>query len=394
MRNLTEKSGEALYFYIGRGYVNNIACDFEVVQLANGTIIICCEAHELLHNSKTGDVELKGNTFDGITIEAFGKAILENSSLHFGGDQPHKYCFRSSGFFEIRVYEDVIDDVVRLEFGLVNFEFWGNETEHISNAKIALNKLRHELDGVEICFKQLDSYNEILENLKSKKDVNVTCELIFEIGNQSLQEVFALVDVICNLLTIARGRKINWIYHKSIDANGSTLTIHQPRITSEFKGFELIDFQHKETLDFLDQCYPAYMKLNSTYHFDHIANILSDCHASGFLETRCLAMFSVVDSLVKRVSQDRQLRRRIQAFVKHHKIPISESEISNFIDSRNKLTHELEFFSSDYQTEYFDNLHFLHRLILGALGYSSYYINVTRHPLYTGSKADKLTPTS
>lgn len=386
---LIDNYGEFAHIYYGIGTVNDIECSFEVGQLSAGTIYIYCETNGVLLDDRQNNIVLNGLTNDGRLITVVGIAIRVKSD-----DYTSSY-FMSAGKIVLTVGESNWSRATCIRFGIVNFRFWGNEVEQITETQVSLNTLRLELDEIELQFRQCDGYKDIISNLQNQKHTDVTCELIIDIENRSQEEIFEFVEAVCNLLTIARGRKINWIYYKLTAENEPIATVHHGRITSPYKGYELIDFQSEETTTFLEQCYPVYKSLNPKYHFDRVANILVDCNSSGFIETRCLSIFSVVDSLVKQISNAKHFFDRIKDFVNYHHIPIEKREIKRFKNSRNKLTHQLEFDKmNNPQDEYIENLHFLHLMILGSLGYSSYYINVTKHPLWTGSRADKLTPTS
>ena len=396
MSMLVDKYGEFDSVYRGNGTINNVNCEFEVGQQSDGTIILYCSTDSVILDSESHDVELIGQTDRNKPISVIGTTMLENSSHIISMGKPMKYhwWYRSAGKINMGIGEFEWKNTNTIKFAVTNFVFWGNEVEQIGN-KAGLNTLKLSLDGIDLSFRQLDAYNDIKKSLESKKNTAVTCELIIDTSSHSQEEIFEYVDTICTLLTIARGKKINWINYALYESEKLPIFIeHQPRITSSYQGYELIDFQDSETVSFLEQCYPTYKTLNSEYHFDYVANILVDVHSRGFLETRCLAMFSIVEFLAREVKLYGSLKSKIKAFVNHHKIPVSKREIDFFVHSRTFLVHELKFDSNNPGDEYVKNLHFLHRLILGTLGYESYYLNVTKHPLHTGSREDKLTPTS
>ena len=250
-----------------------------------------------------------------------------------------------------------------------------------------------------ISFQQVDGYTSVVEALKQNKETAITCELVIEIGNQTREKICEFVDSICSLLTIARGTKINWIGYKLLDSNSQLICHHcEPRITVPYTSIALVKsvIIPKCTIDFLTQCYPTYKERNTEYHFDDIGNFLVDIHSRGFLETRCLLLFSVAEVLTRSsFDNDKQLKR-LRDFVDDHNVPVSKCiqkkcgrgcgtcdpkceackyvcepncEIREFIQDRNEFVHRMRFPNDNITQGYYRNLNFLHRMILSALNF-------------------------
>lgn len=371
---------------------------FDAIQLADGDIhlFLSLDAHNYALSLVNGAINFIGKTSDDKALSLSGYAFHRTINHQINDDVRKSIGhFRFSGETYLKVEEDIDKVVESIYFGITNLEFTGNEFEKVESNKNSLNKLVFSLDGKKITFKKLSDYDGILKQMKQTTTSNVTCELKLEIETEfGIERAKEFVSVICNLLTIAKGKKVNWIYYKIYDSSSQLLAKeHQPRVTSGFAGVELIDdIPAKNLVDFIQVCYPNYINLDSKFNFQNIVNAYTDTRSKGFLETRCLALFSLVDYLVHKSSKERALRKRIDATISEFKVPIDDDDILNYIESRNSLVHEMAFHTTSPRSEYFDNLHFLDRMLLRILGYEGYYINVTKLPHISGSQTDKLVP--
>ena len=205
-----------------------------------------------------------------------------------------------------------------------------------------------------------------------------------------------LADQICNLLTIARGRRINWIYIDTVDQNSKVnYTEHRNAITSPFTGIELIDQRPPEiTKNFVEECYSICANPIFQSEINKIANSTPDIRSKGNIEGRCLLICSLLDSFYQLTdpnpSNKISTKERITLICKAYNVPISTTEIETYKNQRNNLVHELKL--NNPQADYSSILHFFDRILLRILGYTGYYINATKLPVASGAKEDKLVP--
>lgn len=363
-------------------------CQFIVTQYCNGHILIKCSFDNVaaLHSSKT-NIVLQGMTESSQQIEITGSFLTPKftHSHNFDGISTLSAMLTSSGKVTVKIGK--ISNASRLCFALTNLAF--DEINYTSHT------IQFELEEVSFIIRKIAGYKIILDNMKQTKNANVTCELIVELDKLNIDEIYSIVDHICNLLTIAKGKRINWICYRGINDNNQIVYIeHQERITSPYAGFELIDKKPPDLLpEFIETCYPAYSKLDSDYNFHSIANIYSDIRSSVFLETRSLALVALVDSWTKKLKLTGDLAQRLKQIGAMYDVPITEAECEDFRDFRNMIAHELSFDknSTEYE-QYGKALHFFDRLLLRILDYTGYYLPITEFLGWVGEKKHELTP--
>ena len=117
---------------------------------------------------------------------------------------------------------------------------------------------------------------------------------------------------------------------------------HQPRIVTSYSEFEVIDDMPPEnTVAFLEQCFPQYIGLNKRFKFVNVTNIYTTVRSGGFIETRCLAAFLLIEYLAKKASKT--LNNWLKAIIQEYSAPITDEEIKSFMKLRNNLVHEMHF---------------------------------------------------
>lgn len=394
MSKLAAMYGEFHSVYRGIGTLNGRDCEFEIGQKSDGGIRLICESDKSWPECE--QVALIGIAGE-VRISAAGKVI--RTQVGPGESVAHCYHYRSAGKFELDAGACDWEKAHTVRFSIVNFEFNGNKLdEHYKRGSRRL--LEFELDGLNISFQKVDGYSPIVEALKQNKETAITCELAIEISNQTQERICEVVDCICSLLTIARGTKINWISYKLLDSDFELICHHcEPRITVPYTSIGLVKSINipKCTIDFLTQCYPTYKEYNTKYHFDYVGNFLADIHSRGFLETRCLLLFSVVEVLTRSSFDNNEPLKRLRDFVDKHNVSVEKCgqkkcgrgcgtcrpkckecktrcelhcEIGKFIQDRNEFVHNMRFPDNENITAgYYRNLNFLHRMILSALNF-------------------------
>lgn len=378
---LTEEYGKFISLYDGKGKLNQQDCEFEVGQQSDGTIIAYCVFPDWPKPVPAHGIELCGWTSDGIKV--FGKGPLQKRHPNVAGDTETYYIHY--GFSTLTVAELDWSEAHSIKFAITNFLFCGNNAQTGGRGR-CYNTLKLKLDGLNISFQKVaDYYDEIYNSVVGGDKIEVTCELIIEVVGRSREEMCKIADRICDLLTIAKGRKINWINYKVYDINSSIIfTFHQSRRTDPNNGYELINFEQARIATiYLEQCYPAYVQFDTQYPtmLNGVASMIFDSNANRFTLSRALVMFSVVDALSKKVSSNRKFRARIECLKSLYKVCLTNDEITYFVKSRNSVVHELKFLHTkerkDRMKEYEKCYEIFHRLLLRILDYQSHYFDIT-----------------
>jgi hypothetical protein len=378
-----------------------LSCRFEVSQFTNADIILICRTTELRYLDFP-QISFTGTTELGERLLVEGQSHHIRSSISLSSEGKYQvHVFQFVGESKLAVGNSTWNGQFEIRFAIANLDFFGTVVEELQSGTLTLNKIELELENKRIVVRQLDDYKDRLEYIKNTRGSDITCELIIPLTQKEIKASFNLANIICDLLSLARGKRVNWLYFRVLNSGTCIYTEHQPRIVTSYEGFEVIDAMPPEnTLYFLEQCYPHYINLDLDFQFLNVINIFTAIRSGGFLETRCLAAFSLIEYLAKKANKPPKgrsqptLKQWLKTIVSEYQVPITASEIDEFKDIRNSLVHEMRFMPGDSLEQYWKVLHFLDRLLLRILGYDGYYINVTQMPEWRGSNKHKLTPTS
>lgn len=450
--------GEILRRYRGKGTIINedktIECDFDVAQFLDGNIRL----HFALPSSPVpfiddeigneGSIVFRGIIEDERNLEVEGKLFRLTSTIDHGKTDLAEFIFINTGPVRLRVGQLNLNAEVELKFGITNFTFIGTNAEATgSNSWRRILSL--QLEGKQILIRPLKDYDKREKRLRARKDVNITCEGCIKINfPEEAESARGIIDILCGLLTIAKGTLISHLYFDVILPDGTlTQTEHYPYITRKYaNGLPTIDYMPPERIrDFVQQCYEPYRNLLEEYKFDRVVYAFANARFEAIhLETRALALVTLVDYLADRFTnlnsrhsimdtrafrelrdtlkksisefvkgsnfslkstQEKELQNKLDGFnyrsfrsklyemLSYFRVPISDDEIATFVRSRNQLVHYFSFKTSDEAQEYSQLLHFLDKLLLRMLDYEGFYINVTDLDGHVGEDKYKLTPT-
>lgn len=372
MSELTDNHEKFVSLYEGEGKLNQQECEFEIGQRPDGSIIVDCAFSDFPKTAIYG-VELCGHTDKGLKV--FGKGPPQKRP--WSADHDTETYFSDYGFWILNVGEEDWSKAHSIKFAITNFLFCDNVGTYWCNA------LDLKLDGLNISFQKVVDYDEIYNSVVSGNKTEVTCELTIEAAGRSQKEIIKAASSICDLLTIAKGRKINWINYEVYDANLSIIfTSHQSRLTDPNNGYELIDFKRPRTaVTYLEQCYPAYKQFDLCHPtmLNGVATMIFDSNTTRFTLSRALVMFSMVDALSNKVSSNSDFSARIRCLKTLYNVCLDEEEIKFFKNSRNSVVHELKFHTNDTIEEYKKCYHIFHRLLLRILDYQSDYFDITQY---------------
>ncbi len=376
MSILSEWYGEFVSQYSGLGTLNGTDCSFEIGQMKDGTIVLYSSVDILsAHGRDEVAIALVGVGEDENPIVARGKVSTGDKTLSEGS------LYVARGAFEFTAGKVDWSRVQDIRFSLTNFLFCysvGRTGELVNN----ILRLGATLDGIDVAFEKTSQYDGVWSNVGLGQGTVITCELIVRKGNQTREEIMRLSYAICDLLTIGAGRIINWICYEARDRNGSTVyAYHQNRYTNRKAGSELVDFSDPRTaVDFLEQCYPAYMNYNARHPgmLHRIGRLLLDLSTPEYDQTSALVAVAIVDALSKKESDSNVFRERLNSLRNANNMWLDGAEIDAFIQSRNSLAHEFGFHTEDAEGEYFHILNLLRRLLLSILDYQFEYYEVTK----------------
>ena len=393
MNQLERTYGDFDVIYHGDGKVNGHGCKFSVGQKADGRICIFCQHSGRIWDSVSQyrKIRLEGDIKEGRRV------VIEG---YFADHAPED---------EIELLESVVGakmtigtvenrvDVKRIAFGITNFRFSTGESEYdLDTYSITL---KHALHGYEYEFRRIAKYREAVRKMH-QLTTQTTCHLVVDVADHSVEELTKFADSICNLLTLARGKKTNYINYVLLNAIEEPIQIvYESRFTDPKQGLML----YREPITrFLEDCYPKYVEMDGKYRIRNFVDYLVQAYSTPFPESNCLIVFSAVEVLSRQARKKGSFRAVLRDFVDNFGVSIAtckakkcghacrqckpkckecrsqcepECEIGQFVMYRNQFVHGLEFSDQNVLTVPFWAIHFYQVLLLRLLGYTSEYIN-------------------
>lgn len=288
---IREYSGTGVLKYEnGKGY----PCNFEVGQMVDGHIVLTCECPNFYIVNFKEEVSLntaqKFKTFEGIT----NKGEKVTGKIHLCTELCGNLESFTLIFFlkEIAVNSSNKENLGYMKFGITNFKF--------SGSKFSEEILTLDIEGLEkLEIRKINEYEDALNFLKTFKGICVTCEIKFKINKEDdIEKAKEIVTDLCEIMSIAQGRKIEWIYYNIFSENGKiVLEKHENRITKPYSAIEIINNEPEIMKKFIETSYRAlaknkYLLKNNKY----IVNAYIDAKLqTDFLEQRGLKLVLVTE---------------------------------------------------------------------------------------------------
>jgi len=414
--------GEFISVYSGRGTLSIIdgsgeksfECLFEAGQRIDGKIILLCQdlppAFSVFFR-----FGMQAKKFEGKTKEGYSVRSNESKTSFLQINYPKSKNALYDQNLVLRLTELSInyseEKCFEVRFGICNFVFDENDT--IDKDKIS-DKVILPIgeEDIEIFVKKLDDYDDKINRISTFKTIDVTCELVLKILNQSdLSKLITLIDDICLLLSVKNGTKISWIYYDICQKNGESISRkHALKVTKAYQPLNIYYLKEPRTVqtkEFLEATYPHYLKYRDLFKLNSgVIDAFLDAKAENdFLETRAGKMALAIEFLKNEylMSQDQdsefiipqenfkkfsqEIRQamiktlklhdlteigKIQAIsdinkinglnrrsfsnifkqlVRQFKVNITNDEISLFIHCRNSLVHRGTFYCKTFRPE-------------------------------------------
>lgn len=291
---LISNYGSCIALYRGQGNLTlktgeNLSCDFEAGQLADGSTFLLCDFHPPIpHRFDLPAMRFVGRTSEGANASA-GGAFHETNYL------PDLPADRSPGLWAAYHLRQMTVDYVAnaqprtVRLGLTNFRF------------VPLT-LECTAETAQVSIEPRDGYGDIIKRLQTLKGVDVTCEAVAKIPSDGkISEVEDIVDNLCYILSVARGSKVQWIYSNIYDQKGNLIqTTHGSRITKAYCPLAIIDPRSLEdTTRFIDTSYAVYVDRRDKYKLNQgLIDAYLDAKAeSDYLQMRGVKIAVAIEML-------------------------------------------------------------------------------------------------
>jgi len=406
-------------------------CAIRAVQLADGKIVLKCHFVEdttivlSILQKENSVVSIKGDIKDTeLTIE--GQIFLTNTNIHTTTTGITIDIIIIASSMKVVGHRTEFTDSVR--FGLTNFEFYGNKYREYPNGGGAWDILSVNLEGKLVEIYEIQNHKFIMESIKSQKSIDVTCESLIPLTSLGdLDTITDFVDNLCELLSLARGTKINWIYYDCYDSAGKkVVSFHKNSIVWQYVGLPLIDHRNpKDTVSFVEQTFSNYLSYKNDLN-TAIETYLDAKRETGFLEIRALkavvvleflnskyasrkdidfilhankfrnVRHAVIDALTEqskeipfhpKILDDMILkinelnrftfRSILETMLHEYNIVMTDVDLDRFIKIRNSLVHKASFLTDNYWDEYCFLLGVLDRIFLKMLNYNGSFLDIT-----------------
>ena len=215
-----------------------VPCEFTCVRLEDGRILAECHLlsgveffNALDSGSALGGLRLEGRTIEGSDI-LVTEAYLLKRKLRVDTTTTVRVLLSCrqvdvSGSAATRVTP------AGLIYGLSNLEFRGDEWtayEVEGRRGTRSDTFRFQVASTEIVVRRVKDYDQVVEQMKSRRSLAVTAEASLELTRDpaDLRSYDDIMGVICTLMSLAKGNRVDWIYSKLTDRDGELISMYVP----------------------------------------------------------------------------------------------------------------------------------------------------------------------
>lgn len=394
-----ERFGDRIEEFKGEGQLilsdeSSVPCVCDCVYLDDGRILTECHlAASILELpvkqlSDPTPVKLEGRTIEGLHILA-ERATTKEVELSGGVDRPLtlKVLLRCP---EVNVSQPEVSDVtpVRLGYGLANLEFLGDEVRDFEiegRRHTSRDTFRFQVASKEIVVRQATDYRQVVKQMKARRSLAVTAEASLELTNglADLQPYDDMMDVVCTLLSLAKGSKVTWIYSKLTDQDGELVSMRMLSRPSRFwvAGGDLIAGATAAQLkEFLADSYGPYLQEKDKYNLPVALGYYLASKSESEWNTRfllaCIAMECLTANFKKHGKHSGGFRSSIDKMLAELKIQYARDDLQ-FINLRNKVVHTGELGKGFRETWgiYSNLICLLDKTFLKILGYEDEHLD-------------------
>ena len=420
-------------------------CSFEAVQFIDGAVREQCyfpdlsnsESNALVSHLRDGVAieSISGVTEDGQEVK-LGRQILW-TNINYRTTADTRAIIVTLIAAEMLVKPKGVDHrLSTLRFGITNFEFEGNivrEQKTEAGQQFDRAILSANLPFGEMRIERLPGYEEAIANLKALQDIEPTCEISLELPrNHDIRWTEKVVDVLCRILSLAKGTKIGWIYLDGYDTEGlKRFTLHRHAVTMPYAGesASVVGSLHPEDMkELIEKGNERFSQLDAEYDLGRVIDsYLEAKRPHSYLESKGLAAIQAMELLagkyakthnlvyvidqnefnqklneigndVRKVLQvafgeghvtticgernekleglnRRTLRQVLREIFHNFSISVSGPRLNALIDTRNALVHKGSFNTNDRVREYRQIISTMDRVLLKMLGYEGYILD-------------------
>jgi hypothetical protein len=293
-------------------------CAFECIKLDDGRVMVECHLlagaiRELMgrFGPRRGDGIVEGHTAEGSDVRIEGAAVVHLRES-VGQDEPEGVKMLLS-CDEIHVSMPVATGVrpARLTYGLTNLEFLGDERTDFPCGGWARDKFRFRAASTDIIVRWVDGYREIVQQVKSARRMAVTAEASLDVedGVVDVRQYDDMMDVVCTLMSLAKGNRVAWIYTKMWDKGGGLISMEMPGNVAPpwcSAGALIGGSTARELKDFVSQSYGPYLEARDRFNLPVAIGYYLASKSETELYTRFLLASTAMATLVSNFAEKRE----------------------------------------------------------------------------------------
>jgi hypothetical protein len=262
----------------------------------------------------------KGHLKNGLPVEA--KGTLLGRPGGWNRERGTRATFGLTGDSGLTVGSP--DEAAEWRFAITNLVFSIPSGRQRGTSDAGSASLTLALPHDTVTIEQVRDYEEIERQLRGRHGVRVTAEACVP-RSIAFDTARNLVVDLCSVLSLAQGTLVSWIFCEQRDAEGNTVfAVHYPAITRSYNGaLPLMDPRcPKEMPAFVEGVFGRFRELKDPYRLGATVSACVDVRTTGFLETRCLQLLSVMEFVIGRnavlegrefIMDDESFRKRLGA---------------------------------------------------------------------------------
>lgn len=291
LSSLLQDYGPFRAVYSGRGDLAldiGSKCQFRVAQTDSGSCLFACRLRGVYPFFSYGEPEAYKLSFGGLTREGFRITVPENPWTLVSSDRVLSAHSQTQAVFHIRSFRlEKTAGAVRLHrFLLTNLDP-GPHGRIEAAVTWQGEPARVMLEGVE-------GHKGILKRVSHSRSVAVTATLSLEYGTA---EPETLADSICYLLSLAQGRKVQWVGLQGVAEEGRVAWEESfARSTKRYGVLSII--QPFQADDYIQQVFSRYLSVRGPWDLDRLIDAYCDAKSEeDFLQSRGIKLVVVLEML-------------------------------------------------------------------------------------------------
>lgn len=267
---ITTYSGHGHFVYAD-GHESDDAA-FWSGQRPDGRIVLACRGIVLSLRIDPSTLSFVGTTDTGLSFNSYGGLDVTRSMQHGEDKETLLLCTQ----VDIGTCPP-LQERLHIWYGLTNFRFWGAEEYALTKSShvpaMSFNLQRSDGTMYRARLVRRADYDKQESILRAVHGIAPTAELQISLEpSDQPSDIDSLATDMCQILSIAQGTRIQWIYRRITNENRRVLSIqHIRHFTSNYSPSQIIKSQPGDTTTmkrFIETAFPAFISKRGPYELD------------------------------------------------------------------------------------------------------------------------------